>query len=134
METLRERLISARTATGLSQAELADEVKRRYPDADITQQSISGVERGKSATISTLAEIAEILNVNTDWLALGKGPRDRTDTGYYVRDAKLIAAVKLMEPMTDYEINKALKILDTLAQPPDITDDDHREDKNGTTG
>lgn len=128
MKTLRERLCDARTAKGLSQSDLAAEVKKRYPTADITQQSLSSLETGKSSSISAIAEISEVLGVHTDWLALGKGPRERASKGVVIYNPRLIAAMKLMEPMSDYQVDQAIKILDTLAQPPGSAD---RSDQKG---
>ena len=128
MKTLRERLCAARTVKGLSQPDLAAEVKKRYPTADITQQSLSSLETGKSSSTSAIAEIAEVLEVHTDWLALGKGPRERASKGVFIYKSKLIAAMNLMESMSDYQADQAIKILDTLAQPPGDAD---RGDQKG---
>jgi transcriptional regulator with XRE-family HTH domain len=124
MENLATRLSSLRTARGYTQASLAYAVKAKYPHASVTQQSIQALEAGKASATGYVAELADVLNANTDWLALGIGPRDR-DSSLNVADPKLVAAVKLMEPMTEYQKNQALKIITTLAEP---------EKNDGTNG
>ena len=117
---LSERLKETRELRGFkNQTLLADEVKRLFPESQLTQQTISLIESGKQESTGYIAELAIALKVNTDWLALEFGPRDRGDDGYVITDKKLVTAVKIMEPMADYQRDQAIKILDTLAQPAD---------------
>lgn len=116
--TLAERLRQARDLRGFSQGEVADRVRKKYPEAEVSQQVISKLELGEYQTSGYLAHIADALSVHTDWLALEIGPRDRDQAHYQVSDPKLVVAVKIMEPMAEYQKDQVIKILDTLAQPP----------------
>lgn len=70
MNTLRERLVAARQAKGLSQGELA----RR---ARCGQTTIASIENGRNQSSTFLTVIAEALGVEPLWLAEGRGPRER---------------------------------------------------------
>ena len=70
METLQQRLKSARLAVGLSQGEVAKRAK-------ISQPTYSDLERIEGKGSRYLVRIANVLGVNPDWLASGHGPRDR---------------------------------------------------------
>lgn len=70
VETLQERLIAARRDAGLSQKEVA---KR----TGISQPTYSDLERVKGKGTKHLVKIAAVLGVNPDWLASGRGPRNR---------------------------------------------------------
>lgn len=102
----------------MSQSELADAVKQRYPHARVTQQNIAYLEKGNRRT-SYIAELAVILHVHTDWLALGIEPRKRNDlVPFTTSDPKLVAVLKLMQDMPEYQKDQAVKIVDAIAQPP----------------
>lgn len=126
MNDLASRIKEARDARGMTQPQVADELKLRYPEAKFSQQILSQLELDVQQTTGCIAELAEVLGVYTDWLALGRGPRDRDAETILVADPKLIAAVKLMQPMKEYQVDQALKILDTLAQPPGDQDQNNR--------
>lgn len=117
MNTLAERLRVTREGLKHTQASLAYAVKARFPEAKVSQQSIQAIESNPDATTGYVAEIAAVLGVNTDWLALGEGPRNRQTEGKVITDPKLTIAVELMEHMSSYQMSQAIKILDTLAQP-----------------
>ena len=118
MSSLKDRIKEARAARdNPSQEDVAAEVRRRYPNSRFTQQNLAALETGASKATAYIAELAEVLEVNTDWLALDRGPRDRNTKGYYVDNPRLVAALKTMEPMPDETRDQAIKILDTLAQP-----------------
>lgn len=68
VKTLRERLIYARELRGLSQAELAKRCK-------CSQGTIGNVESGERETLRNLVMVARVLNVSSDWLFDGKGPK-----------------------------------------------------------
>ncbi len=119
MSDLAFRIKEAREARDLTQAQVADKVKTLYPGVKLSQQNIAKLESGKHKSTGYIAELAHALDVYTDWLALGKGPRDRDATVVTVADPKLVAALHIMEPMTPYQVDMALKILVTLAHPDD---------------
>jgi len=133
MADLADRLKETRLARGLTQAQLADEIRRQHPEAKITQQNIGAIEKRRHRGTRYIAEIADVLLVHTDWLALEKGPRDRRSQGLVVDDPKLVAALKLMQPMAEYQKDQALKILDTLSQPPSALSDDQKR-RTGNEG
>lgn len=66
--SLAFRITQARVAAGLSQSELA----RR---CEITIQSLSDLERGKSKTtkLTTLISLSKVLGYSPEWFALGEG-------------------------------------------------------------
>lgn len=70
MDSLRARMIHARTAAKLSQAALAKLAK-------CGQTTIASIENGRNQSSSVLARVAAILHVEPLWLAEGKGPERR---------------------------------------------------------
>lgn len=63
------RLKEKRKAAGMTQEELAEKIGLS------TKKHISGMECGKEAcSIDLLLEIAEVLDVSTDYLLMGKDP------------------------------------------------------------
>nr|DAK47689.1 MAG TPA: Repressor protein CI [Caudoviricetes sp.] len=66
MNTLKERMVSARQARGLTQAELAKAVGK-------SQSAIAAVESGRNKETSGLISIARVLGVSPEWLETGKG-------------------------------------------------------------
>ena len=74
-DTIADRLKSALKAAGLSPAQLA-----RLSGA--TDQNLSQILLGRNKgdlKSTTLFDLADALNINARWLALGTGPRDRDD-------------------------------------------------------
>lgn len=62
METLKNRVKSARVNSGMSQQDLADKL-------GITKQSISQYERGvRTPDVETLVALGDVLNLSTDYL------------------------------------------------------------------
>jgi transcriptional regulator with XRE-family HTH domain len=70
VSTLRERLIEARSAAKLSQAELAKRVQ-------CGQTTIASIENGRNQGSKVLPRVAVILGVEVLWLAEGRGPKYR---------------------------------------------------------
>ena len=68
MNTLRERLISAREAKNFSQQDLATLAK-------CGQTTIASIENGRNKSSSVLPRVADILGVRLTWLIEGKGER-----------------------------------------------------------
>lgn len=66
MDTLAERLKFARKQAGLTQIQLSECVA-------ISQGSLSDLENGRNKSSTNLIQIANILNVNPNWLATGEG-------------------------------------------------------------
>ena len=127
MGTIADRIKEARDARNMTQADVAREVKKRYPKARFTQQNLAALEKIKSNATAYVVELSDVLGVNPDWLALGRGPRDR-GKGLVVSDQKLITAVGIMEPMADYQKDQAIKILDAIAQPGEDQPRDKKTD------
>lgn len=67
MNSLSDRLKTARKAKNLSQAEVAE-----YIDG-LSQSAYSQLESGKSKTTTKMIELARLFNVSADWLATGQG-------------------------------------------------------------
>ena len=70
--TLAERLISARTESGLGQDAVAREI-------GMSQQSYSDLETGKSKSTTRIGSLAHLYGVDAYWLETGKG-RFRQDS------------------------------------------------------
>ena len=90
--------------------------------------SVSDWRSGKTMTMEGghLLAAAKHLGVDPNWLAFGVGvkhPRPELPTSY--RQSRINHAMKLMEQMTDYQVDQTVRIIDTLAEPAD---------KNGTCG
>jgi transcriptional regulator with XRE-family HTH domain len=68
VETLAERLLSARLAAGMTQDQLAAR-------AHVAQGTIGNLEAGIRKSARRVAVLAAVLQVNPLWLAEGKGPR-----------------------------------------------------------
>ena len=64
--TLAERLISARTESGLGQDAVAREI-------GMSQQSYSDLETGKSKSTTRIGSLAHLYRVDAYWLETGKG-------------------------------------------------------------
>lgn len=98
MSTLADRLKAARTAKGLSQLELGIA-------ADITKQSISAIEIGKTTTPehATIIKIARKLRKHPKWLLDGTGPEniDEADYNDWLNNSGL--AIRDGEPDYSYQ-------------------------------
>lgn len=75
VKTLQKRMIAARTARGLSQAELAAAV-------GCSQSTIGNIESGYRKTMRDITAAARALNVSAEWLSegIGPGPNDAYTT------------------------------------------------------
>lgn len=71
METLRERVIEARTRLGKSQSQIAREI-------GVKPQAIQSLESGRTRSFRALVPLAEALSVSPRWLATGEGPKTLT--------------------------------------------------------
>lgn len=69
METLADRLLSARNAQKLTQAQLARA-------AGMSQRAVSQLERGETRKTARMLALAAALNVSPQWLETGRGPRE----------------------------------------------------------
>lgn len=69
METLASRLREARKAKGMTQTDLARA-------AGVAQSTVGNVESGERDGASSLALLAEALDVRYRWLRDGEGPRE----------------------------------------------------------
>lgn len=63
---LKDRLKQARKHAGITQAKLAEAI-------NTSQGSIADLESGRNKSTTNLLQIANILRVNAEWLATGKG-------------------------------------------------------------
>ncbi len=74
MVDYKDRLAEAMKAAGKTTSVLAGEL-------GVTYQAVDKVLKGntKELTASNNSKAAMLLNVNTDWLATGKGPRNRNE-------------------------------------------------------
>ena len=81
-DTLGKRLLQARSASGMTQGELAEAV-------GITQPSYSALERDISKSTSKIGSLARLLGVDAYWLETGEGAMRRSG---------------LSEALTDYAL------------------------------
>ena len=112
MKMLCDRLKETREEKGWSQTELAAHAK-------ISQSFIGALETGRQKTSKWLPEIARVLGVNPFWLKTGKGAKEADplqQTGLYITDPQLIAAVKVMEALPDYARSAAIKDIAAVAE------------------
>lgn len=126
MKMLCDRLRETREEKGWSQTELASRTK-------ISQSFIGALETSRQKTSKWLPEIARVLGVNPFWLKTGKGVKEANhldETGLYVTDPQLIAALKIMEALPDYARSAAIKDITEVAQLVARA----RADHNGTDG
>ena len=68
METLANRIDATMKERGYSQDQLAEK-------SGVSQTTIHKLIAGKALESRKLSNIADALNVNTDWLAKGKGSK-----------------------------------------------------------
>lgn len=87
MDTLAERLISAREAADLTQTQLGKKV-------GAGQSLISNLENGENRSSTKLPEIAHALNVSAYWLKTGKG--ERSPSGLSPEEQRILAGFRLM--------------------------------------
>lgn len=76
---------------------------------------------------SICVDICKRARVHYEWLMTGRGPRSIDD--YPVDDHRIAHALKVMQAMPEYQLDRAVKIIDTLAEPEpnsDPTRDNHR--------
>ena len=108
MSTLKERMIEAREAIGLSQAELA---KR----AHCGQTTVASIENGRNKGSTPLPMIAFVLGVEALWLVEGKGPkrRDDWDKLQAAVDAELTAKLAKI-PSADVNMNKLQRLMQSM--------------------
>lgn len=66
MKTLKERLVSARKAAGLTQAQLAQQ-------ANLSQSTVAQIESGRNAGTKFASLLAKPLGVTIEWLLTGRG-------------------------------------------------------------
>ena len=67
---------------------------------------------------SNLLAAAKLLNVDPDWLATGVGlKRRRTSAQENYRQERIEHTLKVMQEMPDYQLDKAVRIIETLADP-----------------
>lgn len=104
-----ERLRAAREHAKLKQEELASMV-------GIKQPSYSYLENPKSKATGSIhtARFARICRVSVDWLSDEIG--EMIPDVYSTTDSKIIAAAKILEPMTDYGKDAAVKNITEIAQ------------------
>jgi len=97
METLANRIDATMKERGYSQDQLAEK-------SGVSQTTIHKLIAGKALESRKLSNIADALNVNTDWLAKGKGSKYAGRVNEMVGDYNKIAR----PPVIDDESWKAL--------------------------
>lgn len=96
MDTFYERLISAREAKGISQADL-------YRAVGVSNATVSEWESGKTKPRgSNLLKVSKVLGVNPEWLSSGKGPR------HSARPSLMVAGVDIYDAVQDPEIQQLI--------------------------
>ena len=104
-----ERLKLARDHAGLNQDQLAEL-------AGIKQPSVSYLEKktSKAKGSEHTARFARICRVSVDWLSDEIG--DMIPMVYQTTDPKIIAAARVMEPLSEYGKSAAVKNVTEIAQ------------------
>lgn len=104
-----ERLKLAREYAGLNQEELAER-------AGIKQPSLSYLENPRNSPTGSehTARFARICRVSVDWLSDEIG--EMTPIIYQTSDPKIIAAALVMEPLSEYGKDSAVKSVTEIAQ------------------
>lgn len=104
-----ERLKAARKFARLTQAALAEAV-------GMSQPTISHLEDPQNNCTGSefTARLARICKVNVDWLDDEIG--EMLPNCYYTTDPKIIAAAKIMEPMSEYAKDAAVKDVAEIAE------------------
>lgn len=105
--TFCERLVTARKAKRITQAELANAI-------GISQANYSAYERGRiQPGISTVAKLAEALHVSMDYLC---GYEDKAPTVHTSSTATLLAqqVESLLRDLSPDELQEAVKAIETL--------------------
>lgn len=122
MKDLAARLISARTASGLNQTELAVQIGAR-------QSVIGMLESGARRKTTYLTKIAKVLGVSPVWLDSGDGPRyavaEQTADNYHPAgddESILLRAYRMGSPdLRRSLLWQAQKILEDLDNPLPLT-------------
>ncbi|MDA8703391.1 helix-turn-helix transcriptional regulator [Pseudomonadales bacterium] len=120
MSAQSKRIIKARTKAGLTQAELAKRLK-------VTRAACSHWEQGiSSPNTKHLANLCLILEVNHEWLSVGRGEMYAkvTETAELagnktgdLRAAETRSTYKTRKPKADNELAKFTNMFLALAQP-----------------
>lgn len=120
MKDLASRLISARTAAGLNQTELAGKIGAR-------QSVIGMLESGARKKTAYLTKIAQVLGVSAVWLDSGEGPRNlvaEPDPPSYLPDeeSRLLRAFRIAPPnLRRNLLRQADGILEDASTPLPLT-------------
>lgn len=116
--TIGNRLDQAMKAARIkSQSELAR-------ISGVPQATISRILKGvgsKGPETETVKKLAKACRVTFSWLNEGVAEHGDAETGaansYPTMDKRIAHAVKLMQHMSDYQLNQTIKIIDTIAEP-----------------
>jgi len=102
-----KRLRALRAERGLSQRDLAERIHTRAPQ-------VSRYESGSHLpNLETLAEIAEVLRVDLDYLIFGRSSDTPTDdTG--VKDVRLLERIRELERLDRHFRETAIAMLDAI--------------------
>lgn len=112
---LGERLRKEREDQQLTHEQLAYKVKAKYPEARVTQQSLSQLETGQTERTAYIVELAVTLGVLPEWLATGAGPKHAVDLATLDKaDADGLRAFQRLKP--DQKPH-AIRFFDSIAEP-----------------
>ncbi len=99
--SLAERLREARTASGLSQGQVARKL-------DMHRPTVSEIEAGRrKVSIDELRLFADLYGVSTDWLANGPNQEEGSD-------ARIIIAARELSKMSEPDLDRLMKTLRML--------------------
>lgn len=129
--TIGNRLDQAMKAARIkSQSELARV-------SGVPQATISRILKGvgsKGPETETVKKLAKACRVTFSWL--NEGTAEASDSeeastdNYPAIDKRIAHALKIMQQMSDYQLNQMIKIIDTIAEPlPDIPPDKPHADR-----
>lgn len=122
-ETRRERLEMLITQHGGKLANLNEALGYERNSTKLAKLRNANIrqDRGKPYQMgdALAREIEDALHLERGWMDTPPGYADLTDH-------RVAHAIKVLEAMPDYVLDQAIKIIDTLAEPP--------RSENGTTG
>ncbi|GAB3249071.1 helix-turn-helix domain-containing protein [Chitinimonas naiadis] len=118
--SIGQRIITARTAIGWSQKQLATELEQR---GIMTQQNLSLLEIGKVRTTTKLPQICDLLGIYLQWARTGDGAMwvgETVTPALPVRLMPLIAKLQQLDEdqKLSPELVRALLAVADLACPP----------------
>lgn len=115
-----ERLVDVVTRLNYPERGRQTALAKRYR---LTQPSVRKWFTGETMpSYEVAADLCKRALVSFEWLMTGRG--NKFVLSEEISDPSILAAIRLLQNMTPHQVNQAIKIIDTIAEPP--------AQKNGT--